>query len=140
MPKQTNTTIWCVNDKGDTVPAHSPSSQYRNRAYEDYLQACDMDRIEDALTCPISFDVFKDPVIAPCGHTFEKSAIDTVISSGQPNPFTREPLSRVELRKNNEIKEIARIYRSGNTPLMIAIQLGKEDHAKKLIEKGGNIE
>ena len=118
MLKKTNTKIWCINDEGDIVPAQSPSSQYRNRAYEDDLEACGMDNIQKALTCPIKLECSEDPVITTYGNTFKKSDINKVISLGQPDPLTSVPLSRIQLRNNNELKELARIYRSGNTPLM----------------------
>jgi tetratricopeptide (TPR) repeat protein len=44
----------------------------------------------EELTCPITHEVFRDPVIDKCGHTFEKSAIEKHLESGNKCPISRK--------------------------------------------------
>jgi len=49
---------------------------------------------ESYWTCPITHELFRDPVIASDGMTYEHSAIRNVLQMGNGlSPFTREPLS-----------------------------------------------
>ena len=53
-----------------------------------------------ALTCPISLDLFVDPVIVSSGHTYERQYISKIINDKGNDPLTRQPL------KNNIIRNV----------------------------------
>jgi hypothetical protein len=48
----------------------------------------------DALTCPISLDLFTDPVIVSSGHTYERKYITKIINDKGNDPLTRQPLKK----------------------------------------------
>ncbi|CAF1034999.1 unnamed protein product [Didymodactylos carnosus] len=56
------------------------------------------------LTDPITLDLYKDPVIAEDGHTYEREAILQWIREKGNSPFTRQPLDINKLHPNIEIK------------------------------------
>ena len=54
----------------------------------------------EEFVCPITFDEMEDPVVASDGHTYERSAILSVLRDGKKNgvafsPLTREPLRAI---------------------------------------------
>ena len=46
----------------------------------------------DILQCPITLDIFCDPVLAKDGYTYERKAIQDWIRNHGTSPMTREPL------------------------------------------------
>jgi hypothetical protein len=56
-----------------------------------------------AFICPLTLDTFKEPVITPYGHTFERQAIEDWISREANCPVTRQPLERSQLIVNRGI-------------------------------------
>ncbi|KAA0156030.1 hypothetical protein FNF29_01448 [Cafeteria roenbergensis] len=50
--------------------------------------------------CPITMDVFRDPVTAPSGNTFDRSAILAHLARSQTDPISREPLLASQLVPN----------------------------------------
>merc|ERR1712129_363302 len=55
------------------------------------------DALIHAIQDPLTLEVFKDPVIASDGHTYERSAIEQLITNAEESrevpksPMTREP-------------------------------------------------
>ena len=70
---------------------------------------------EAELTCPISFALFEDPVIAADGHTYERTAIEEWLkrdpSASPRSPLTRENLSSRLLVPNRTVKKLADAHR-----------------------------
>lgn len=67
----------------------------------------------DALTCPITLEIFVDPVLAEDGHTYERAAIVEWIKYHQgTSPLTRQPLKIKALKSNQSIKQLADQYRT----------------------------
>ncbi|XP_020680137.1 E3 ubiquitin-protein ligase CHIP [Dendrobium catenatum] len=67
--------------------------------------------VPDYLCCKITLDIFRDPVITPCGVTYERKALlDHLQKVGKFDPITREPLSNHQLIPNLAIKEAVRAY------------------------------
>ncbi|CAF4591867.1 unnamed protein product [Didymodactylos carnosus] len=62
--------------------------------------------MNDSLTCPITFDLFRDPVVAEDGHTYEREAIINWIREKGTSPITREPLTTESLRPNYTVKKV----------------------------------
>ncbi|XP_017029161.1 E3 ubiquitin-protein ligase CHIP-like [Drosophila kikkawai] len=60
--------------------------------------------IPDYLLCPISFGIFKNPVITPCGITYERKSIVKHLKQGGPfDPVTRTELTEEQLIPNRAI-------------------------------------
>lgn len=45
-----------------------------------------------AFSCPITLEIFKEPVIDDHGHTFEKQAIEKHLETSPQCPINREPI------------------------------------------------
>ncbi|CAF1067499.1 unnamed protein product [Rotaria sordida] len=61
---------------------------------------------DDLLRCPITYELFDDPVLAPDGHTYGRHAIEQWIRSHGTSPITRQPLSIEQLYPNRAVKEL----------------------------------
>jgi hypothetical protein len=71
---------------------------------------CDVE-IDD-LICPITLQVFRDPVVAADGRTYERAAIVQWISEHGTSPFTRQPLDVNELQTDDYLRSLAAQRRS----------------------------
>ena len=61
-----------------------------------------------ALTCPITLDIFVDPVLASDGYTYERVAItDWIDQYYQTSPMTRQ---FIELKPNRIVKQLVDQY------------------------------
>ena len=66
------------------------------------------------LSCPITKDIFIEPVVASDGFRYEKYAIQNVLRSRTPlSPITREPLSRT-LYPNKSIESMIDEFRKAS--------------------------
>jgi U-box domain len=72
----------------------------------------DDDEPPSHFVCPISFEVMRDPVTTPSGHSFERSVIAEVIRISQKDPFTREPLNEGHLRPNRALSDAIDAWRA----------------------------
>lgn len=71
--------------------------------------------IPDYLTCKITMEILKDPVITPSGITYEKSAVlEHLQKVGKFDPVTRQVLTADQLIPNFAIKEAANAYLKEN--------------------------
>ncbi|CAF1038583.1 unnamed protein product [Didymodactylos carnosus] len=61
---------------------------------------------QDALICPITYEIFRNPVVAEDGHTYEKEAIVDWINKDGTSPITRERLTVDGLRPNYTVKKL----------------------------------
>lgn len=62
--------------------------------------------------CPITHQLFNDPVLAEDGHTYERDAIVQWIQKHGTSPVTRQPLNINQLRSNCTIKNLVDEIRS----------------------------
>ncbi|CAF1058122.1 unnamed protein product [Rotaria sordida] len=60
-----------------------------------------MSTSNDLLSCPISFVLFHDPVVAQDGHTYERAAIEDWIRRNGKSPITQQQLSIKHLYPNH---------------------------------------
>ena len=65
-----------------------------------------------ALSCPISLDLFKDPVIVKSGHTYEREYITQIIKQTGKDPETREKLFLEDITSNYLVNKIVQEFRS----------------------------
>jgi Mg-chelatase subunit ChlD len=70
--------------------------------------------IPDEFYCPITFEIMKDPVIGPDGHTYEKSAIQTWLQTNNTSPITRKPLHTTSLIPNIALKNVIETFLKDN--------------------------
>ncbi|CAF1296805.1 unnamed protein product [Adineta ricciae] len=61
---------------------------------------------ETDLVCPITLEIFRNPVKATDGHIYEREAIEKWIVDHGTSPITRETLKINELIPQNELKQI----------------------------------
>jgi len=73
------------------------------------IQAKDND--PEYLVCPISFNLFKDPVIAPSGYTYEREKIEQWIQGHNTDPMTRIQLRKEQLIPNRKLQEAVDYYK-----------------------------
>ena len=66
-----------------------------------------IDNLKRNITCPLTLEIFIDPVIAEDGITYERSAIESHFNSGNNrSPMTNDNLSNFNLIPNTTIKNI----------------------------------
>jgi hypothetical protein len=68
----------------------------------------------DDLICPITLQIFRDPVIAGDGHTYERAAILRWILEDGTSPLTRQPLNLNELHADDYLRNLAAQRRSSS--------------------------
>ncbi len=59
------------------------------------------------LICPITWEIFRDPIIAKDGHVYEREAITTWILQNGTSPLTREPLKIEDLQPDDHLRHLA---------------------------------
>jgi hypothetical protein len=60
----------------------------------------------ESLLCPITLELFRDPVLAQDGHTYEKEAIEDWIRKNGTSPKTGQQLSIEHLSPNHIVKQL----------------------------------
>jgi len=67
----------------------------------------------DDLTCPLSLELFEDPVITDDGHTYERSNIEDWFRRTSTSPKTNLTLKSLRLRPNHVVKSIVSAWKKG---------------------------
>jgi len=79
----------------------------------------------NTLTCPITLELFVDPVLADDGYTYERSAIvEWIKNHNATSPMTRQPIKIKELKTNRVVKQLSDQYRTTSTTLNLGKELG----------------
>ncbi|CAF4688699.1 unnamed protein product [Rotaria socialis] len=60
----------------------------------------------DSLNCPLTCDIFRDPVIGQDGHTYEREDIIAWLQQHRTSPITREPMTIESLRPNHIVRKM----------------------------------
>jgi STIP1 family protein 1 len=55
--------------------------------------------------CCITFDLLRDPVVAPSGVSFERNKILEYLKKSKEDPTTRQPLDESQLYPNNNLRD-----------------------------------
>ncbi|CAF1478412.1 unnamed protein product, partial [Rotaria sordida] len=76
--------------------------------------------------CPITHQLFKDPVLAEDGHTYEREAIVKWIQEHGTSPITRQLLNIDQLRPNCTIKNILNELQSKNFYFKLDVHVKKK--------------
>lgn len=64
-----------------------------------------VDAVDD-LTCPITCELYRDPVVAADGHTYERTAIEEWLLSHDTSPLTGAALSNRTLTPNTLVRSL----------------------------------
>lgn len=67
--------------------------------------------IGEFFECPISQEIFNDPVVAADGHTYERKAIEAWFTSHATSPMTNEPLLHLMLVPNILVRGMIKQYK-----------------------------
>ncbi len=73
-----------------------------------------------ALLCPITLTIMKDPVLAPDGYTYERSAIEQWLQKHGTSPQTRQRINKNDLVPNRALCELLQQHNvspSTSTPI-----------------------
>lgn len=63
------------------------------------------------IICPLTKEIFEDPVVAADGNTYERSAIITWLRTSNLSPMTDMPLEHLSLTPNNAMRCMAAEWR-----------------------------
>ena len=86
------------------VAAPGPSAA--DSAHESRTQAAHL------LSCPITLEIMRDPVMAPDGHTYEREAIEAWLTRHTTSPCTGLPMDpAVPLMPNYLIAQMSAMYK-----------------------------
>jgi hypothetical protein len=107
----------------------------------DSVQSSAVFRLENVLVCPITQELFMDPVLAEDGHTYERSAITRWFSTGNTrSPVTNEELDGKKLVSNHVIRKVVHHQRhSLGIRLVTACEQGEDAEVTELVEKGADV-
>jgi hypothetical protein len=76
----------------------------------------------NTLSCPITLELFVDPVLADDGYTYERSAlVEWIKNHNGTSPMTRQQIRIKELKTNRLVKQLADQYRASSPS-----KIGKE--------------
>lgn len=64
------------------------------------ISSVSIESLQDWLACPISGEPFVEPVVDPCGHTFEKKQIEQWLVNHSACPISRNHLNVRDLKAN----------------------------------------
>jgi serine/threonine protein kinase len=66
----------------------------------------------DSCKCPITDEIFEDPVMGDDGHTYERKAITRWLKKNGTSPNTRQPMNIDSLKTNHTVKKMIEELRS----------------------------
>ncbi|EFJ41795.1 hypothetical protein VOLCADRAFT_67840 [Volvox carteri f. nagariensis] len=62
-------------------------------------------------TCPLTMEIFRDPVVVPSGRSYERSALlEHLKKVGRFDPISRQPLSEEQLVPNVSLRAAIELY------------------------------
>ena len=69
-----------------------------------------MKELKELLTCPITTELMKNPMLTPSGNTVEDKSMIRLIIDGKTDPFTRQGVCK-ELKSNYLVKQILEVIK-----------------------------
>ena len=79
--------------------------QEKNRDVNSYSD------VQDLLVCPLTMELFVDPVSTPTGHTYERGAIQLWLRDHNTDPLTNLVLASSSLTPNHVARQMAQAVR-----------------------------
>ena len=90
------------------------AEMFRRSARLGFARRCAEVEPPDWLTCPLSKELFDDPVVLPAdGRTYERARIVAWLDDHGSSPFTRSPATGADVVSNRNILEAADAFRAG---------------------------
>ncbi|CAF0877587.1 unnamed protein product [Didymodactylos carnosus] len=80
----------------------------------------------DPLVCPITLQLFQDPVVAEDGHTYERKAICEWIKEHATSPITHQTLTVQALRPNHTVKKLIEGFEINSRQKHYQFKLGED--------------
>lgn len=85
------------------------------------------------MICPISQEVFIDPVMSPRGNYYEKAAITKWLRDGhRTSPMTNQPLNEKQLAPNLAMRKVVKHWQKQNKPIVEVAAESKNEVASPL--------
>ncbi|KIZ05713.1 STIP1 homology and U-box containing protein 1 [Monoraphidium neglectum] len=82
-----------------------------DRVFERAARADTRGEVPSAFTCPLTMEVFRDPVVSKSGHTYERAALTEHIAKvGGWDPITRIPMTLADVRPNISMRTAVSVY------------------------------
>ncbi|KAI8474037.1 MAG: hypothetical protein J3K34DRAFT_518535 [Monoraphidium minutum] len=82
-----------------------------DRLFERAAAADERGEVPSAFTCPLTMEVFRDPVTSRSGHTYERAALTEHLTKvGGWDPITRAPTSLDDVRPNIAMRGAVALY------------------------------
>lgn len=75
-------------------------------------QSKDSEGIPYILTCPLTLEVMKDPVVCSDGNTYERDAIKAHLAKKNTSPLNREIMDKNVMISNQSVKSLIDIWRN----------------------------
>lgn len=92
------------------------------------LLSVDVSIIQSEFNCPITMEPMREPVLAKCSHSFEKSAIEKWLEKETTCPVCRKNIDKVDLVANRALQQIIQLHlkpnKEENTYINIHMQTG----------------
>lgn len=67
--------------------------------------------LDEVLLCPLTMDTFQRPLLAPDGHSYERSCITTWLRQSSVSPITRQRMRRSQLLRNRPLERLVEALR-----------------------------
>ena len=87
--------------------------------------------MHDSLLCPLTLEVFREPVIAEDGHSYERHAIISWLRQHNTSPLTSEHISIEGLRPNRTLKKLVDEFEQVNRSKNYQFKLGVDIKVKR---------
>ena len=71
----------------------------------------DLTEVEESLICPLTGELFEDPVTTALGHTYERELIEMWLKDHNTDPMTNEELPHKNLIPSHALKAMAQTIR-----------------------------
>ncbi len=118
-----------ITIQGCIADCHEEINRQINKIKEDWLKS---EQVK-TLCCPITLEIFKDPVIDDHGHTFERDMIEKHLKEDGRCPINREPIR--SLAPNLDcLQQIQQAQAEDPIPTLFHCKNENQDLARKYME------
>lgn len=86
--------------------------------------------MHDSLLCPLTLEIFRDPVTAEDGHCYERAAIISWLEEHNTSPLTGEFISSEGLRPSHTLKKLIDEFEQTNRSKNYQFKIGVDVKVK----------
>ncbi|CAF0859423.1 unnamed protein product [Didymodactylos carnosus] len=106
-----------VTEKKDLVQITDAEQAAYEKTIQQNLQQMSTQNLTNCITCCISKEILRDPVVAADGFTYEREEILEWFKVSNRSPMTNEELENLDVKPNHAIKQIlSALTESANKP------------------------